>query len=89
MNKKRQYTGIVTSDKMQKTITVSVATVSKHPKYDRIIKKHNKFKAHDEKNNAKIGDTVLIEGTRPLSKNKAFRLVKIVKKARENIEIKE
>lgn len=89
MNKKRQYTGIVTSDKMQKTITVSVVTVNKHPKYDRIIKKHNKFKAHDEKNNAKIGDTVLIEGTRPLSKNKAFRLVKIVKKTQENIEIKE
>jgi small subunit ribosomal protein S17 len=55
--------------------------MSKHPKYSKITRKYNKFKVHDEQNSAKIGDTVRIEETRPLSKDKRFRLVEIVKKA--------
>lgn len=81
MGKRRQYTGIVVSDKMQKTRVVQVASLSKHPKYGRIEKKVNKFKVHDEKNDAKIGDTVRIEETRPISKDKRYRLLNIVKKA--------
>lgn len=64
--------------------------MSKHPKYGRIIKSYNKFKVHDEKNAAKIGDTVRIEETRPLSKDKRFRLIEITKKAKlAQVEIKE
>ena len=82
MGKRRTYTGEVVSDKMQKTITVKVARLAKHAKYNRIIKMHNKFKVHDDANSAKIGDLVLIEETRPLSKDKRYRLLKIIKKAK-------
>lgn len=78
--KRKQRTGVVISDKMKKTIIVSVKRLTKHPLYGRIIKKSNKFKVHDEKNIAKIGDIVRIEETRPLSKDKHFRLVKVIKK---------
>ena len=81
MGNRRQYVGIVIGDKMQKTIIVSITRMAKHPKYNRIIKRHNKFKVHDEKNTAKAGDMVRIEETRPLSKDKRFRLLEIVKKA--------
>ncbi len=81
MGRRKGVNGIVISDKMQKTIIVRVTHMSKHPKYGRIVKKYSKFKVHDEKNSAKIGDTVRIEETRPLSKDKRFRLVEIVKKA--------
>ncbi|MFH1640574.1 MAG: 30S ribosomal protein S17, partial [Candidatus Omnitrophota bacterium] len=81
MGKRKEFIGEVVSDKMQKTIIVRVTGMSKHPKYGRIIKRYNKYKAHDEKNIAKIGDTVLIQETRPLSKDKRFRLVEITKKA--------
>jgi len=81
MGKKKEFQGTVLSNKMQKTIIVSVVRVSKHPKYGRIMKKANKFKAHDEKNTAQIGDVVRIQETRPLSKDKRFRLLHIVKKA--------
>jgi small subunit ribosomal protein S17 len=89
MGKKKEFQGTVLSNKMQKTIIVSVVRVSKHPKYGRIMKKANKFKAHDEKNTAQIGDVVRIQETRPLSKDKRFRLLHIVKKAAAaEVEIK-
>lgn len=81
MGKRKQFIGTVTSDKMQKTVIVRVLQMSKHPKYSRIMRNYNKFKAHDEKSVAKMGDTVKIEETRPLSKDKRFRVLEVVKKA--------
>jgi small subunit ribosomal protein S17 len=81
MGKRREYIGIVVSDKMQKTVVVRVMQMSKHPKYSRIIKIYNKFKADNKDGLAKVGDTVRIEETRPLSKDKRFRVVGVVKKA--------
>ncbi|MDD4979896.1 MAG: 30S ribosomal protein S17 [Candidatus Omnitrophica bacterium] len=89
MDKRKEFTGTVISDRMQKTIIVRVTRISKHPKYGRIMKKHNKFKVHDEKNSAKQGDVVRIEETRPLSKDKRFRLTEVIKKAQTHIEVKE
>ena len=77
-NLRKQRTGIVTSDKMQKTIVVQIRRKALHPLYGKVIKKANKFKVHDEKNEAKIGDTVRIAETRPLSKDKRWRLVEIL-----------
>jgi len=65
---------------MKKTIVVQVESSFVHKDYGKIIKRFNKFKAHDENNTAKIGDTVLIEETRPLSKDKHFRLIEVIKK---------
>ena len=73
--------GTVVSDKMDKTITVSVDMSSMHPVYDKLVRTSTKFKAHDEKDAAGMGDTVKIEETRPLSKTKRWRLVEIIKKA--------
>jgi small subunit ribosomal protein S17 len=73
--------GKVVSNKMDKTIVVSVETTIRHPIYKRIIKQSKKYKAHDENNEAKIGDLVLIMETRPLSKDKRWRLVEITEKA--------
>jgi small subunit ribosomal protein S17 len=73
--------GKVVSDKMDKTIVVSVETTIRHPIYKRIIKQSKKYKAHDENNEAKIGDLVLIMETRPLSKDKRWRLIEITEKA--------
>jgi small subunit ribosomal protein S17 len=81
MGKRKVFEGEVISDKMQKTVIVRTMRLSKHPKYSRIVKQYNKFKAHDEKGVAKMGDTVRIEETRPLSKDKRFRVVSVVKKA--------
>ena len=81
MANQKDLIGIVVSDKMNKTIIVRTMHKSKHASYSRVIKRYNKFKAHDEKNSAKIGDIVEIVETRPLSKEKNFRLVKIIKKA--------
>lgn len=80
---RKTYRGTVISDKMDKTITVIVETKKTHPIYGKRVKYSKKFKAHDEKNEAKIGDKVLIMETRPLSKTKRFRLVEIVEKAVE------
>ncbi|BAH05243.1 30S ribosomal protein S17 [Clostridium kluyveri] len=74
--------GTVTSDKMDKTIVVAVENRVRHPLYGKIIKKTSKFKAHDENNEAKNNDKVLIMETRPLSKDKRWRLVEIVEKAK-------
>jgi small subunit ribosomal protein S17 len=79
-NRKVQF-GKVVSDKMDKTIVVAVETYKKHSLYHKRIKYTKKFKAHDETNDAKIGDTVRIMETRPLSKDKTWRLVEIVEKA--------
>lgn len=80
-NKRKVYTGRVVSDKMDKTITVLVETYKKHPLYGKRVKYSKKYKAHDEHNEAKVGDIVRIMKTRPLSKTKRFRLVEIVEKA--------
>lgn len=74
--------GIVTSDKMNKTITVAVERKVKHPIYGKFLKKTTKFHAHDENNQCGIGDTVRIMETRPLSKTKCWRLVEIIEKAK-------
>ncbi len=81
-NLRKEKTGIVTSDKMEKTIVVSVERRIKHPKYGKFIKRTSKFFAHDEKREAHTGDLVRISETRPLSKNKCWRLVEIVEKAK-------
>lgn len=79
---RKQRTGIVTSNKMAKTITVSVERRVKHPLYGKFIKKTKKLMAHDEKQEASIGDLVRVMETRPLSKNKRWRLVAIVEKVK-------
>lgn len=80
-NERRVQVGRVVSDKMDKTIVVSVETYKRHPLYNKRIKYSKKFKAHDEENRAKIGDIVRIMETRPLSKDKRWRLVEIVEEA--------
>jgi len=74
--------GLVTSDKMDKTITVAVERKVKHPLYGKFLKNTSKFHAHDEKNECGIGDTVRIMETRPLSKTKRWRLVEVIEKAK-------
>lgn len=73
--------GKVVSDKMDKTITVLVETQRRHPKYKKMVKYSKKYHAHDEKNEAKVGDTVMIRETRPLSKTVNHELVKVIEKA--------
>ena len=74
--------GVVVSDKMEKTIVVEIRTRVKHPLYGKIMNRTTKFKAHDENNECGIGDTVRVMETRPLSKDKNWRLVEIVEKAK-------
>ena len=81
-NLRKTRVGIVTSDKMDKTIVVSIVDNVKHPLYGKIVKRTYKLKAHDEKNECGIGDTVKVMETRPLSKDKRWRLVEIIEKAR-------
>ena len=81
-SKRRERIGRVVSNKMQKSITVAVDRQVKHPIYGKFITKTSKMMAHDEKNEANIRDTVRIMSTRPLSKNKSWRLVEIVEKAK-------
>ena len=81
-NLRKTRVGKVVSDKMDKTIVVAVQDNVKHPLYGKIVKKTYKLKAHDENNDAKIGDTVRVMETRPLSRDKRWRLVEIVEKAR-------
>jgi small subunit ribosomal protein S17 len=80
---RRQLTGKVVSDKMDKTVTVLVERRMQHPLYGKYVGRSNKYHAHDEKNEYRTGDVVLIEECRPLSKTKAWRVVKLVEKARE------
>jgi len=79
--RRKVRTGTVVSDKMDKTIVVEVQTYKKDPLYGKRVRYSKRFKAHDEKNEAKVGDRVRIMETRPLSKDKRWRLVKIVEKA--------
>lgn len=81
-NLRKERVGVVTSDKMDKSIVVSVERRVKHPKYGKFVKKTSKFVAHDEKNDCNIGDTVKIMETRPLSKTKNWRLVEVVERAK-------
>lgn len=79
---RKKKLGRVVSDKMEKTIVVAVETKVRHPLYGKIMKRTTKFKAHDENNEANVNDRVLIMETRPLSKDKRWRLVEIVEKAK-------
>ena len=81
-NLRKSRIGLVVSDKMDKSITVAVELKTKHPLYGKTITKTKKFMAHDESNTAGIGDKVLIIETRPMSKNKYFRLAEIINKAK-------
>ena len=81
-NLRNTRVGLVTSDKMDKTIVVSVTDNVKHPLYNKIVKRTYKLKAHDENNECRIGDRVKVLETRPLSKDKRWRLVEIVEKAK-------
>ncbi|MFT4521707.1 MAG: small subunit ribosomal protein S17 [Bacteroidia bacterium] len=81
-NSRKEIIGVVVSDKMDKSITVSVERKRKHPKYGKFVKATSKFTAHDEKNECTTNDVVKIMETRPLSKNKRWRLVEIVEKAK-------
>ena len=81
--KRKTKVGRVVSDKMDKTIVVSVERMTRHPLYKRVIRLTSKFKAHDEANEAHVGDTVLIEESRPLSATKRWRLVSIVTRVGE------
>ena len=79
---RKKKIGKIVSDKMEKTVVVAVETKVRHPLYGKILKRTTKFKAHDENNEANINDRVLIMETRPLSKDKRWRLVEIVEKAK-------
>ncbi|OQA45849.1 MAG: 30S ribosomal protein S17 [Bacteroidetes bacterium ADurb.Bin302] len=81
-NLRKERQGIVSSDKMDKTVTVSIEWKEKHPIYGKFVSKTKKYHAHDEKNECHIGDTVRIMETRPLSKFKRWRVVEIVEKAK-------
>ncbi|MDD3139016.1 MAG: 30S ribosomal protein S17 [Lachnospiraceae bacterium] len=81
-NLRKTRTGKVVSNKMQKTITVAITDHVKHPLYKKIIKRTYKLKAHDENNECNIGDTVKVMETRPLSKDKRWRLVEVLEKAK-------
>ncbi|MDX1478533.1 MAG: 30S ribosomal protein S17 [Saprospiraceae bacterium] len=79
---RKQRTGVVSSNKMDKTVTVVVERRLRHPIYGKFVKKTNKFKAHDEANECNVGDTVRIMETRPLSKHKRWRVVEILERAK-------
>ena len=81
-NLRKSRVGKVVSDKMDKTVVVSIQDNVKHPLYKKIIKRSVKFKAHDEKNECGIGDRVMIMETRPISKDKKWRVVQIIEKAK-------
>ncbi len=83
-NKRKTKVGRVVSDKMDKTIVVSVERLARHPLYKRVIRLTTKFKAHDELNDAHTGDTVMIEESRPLSATKRWKLVEVVHRAGEH-----
>ena len=81
-NLRKERTGVVTSNKMDKSITVAVKWKEKHPIYGKFVSKTKKYHAHDENNECNPGDTVLLMETRPLSKSKRWRVVKIVERAK-------
>lgn len=79
---RKTRTGVVVSDKMDKTVVVAIKTKVRHPLYGKMVNRTRKFKAHDELNECGIGDTVKIMETRPLSKDKRWRMVEIIEKAK-------
>ena len=81
-SQRKERTGLVVSNKMDKSITVEVQRRIRHTKYGKFVKRSSRFMAHDEKNECTIGDTVRIMETRPLSKNKCWRLVEIIERAK-------
>ncbi len=81
-NPRKERTGLVVSNKMDKSIVVEVLRRVRHPKYKKFVKRTSRFMAHDDKNNCNIGDTVRIMETRPLSRNKCWRLVEILERAK-------
>ena len=81
-NLRKERTGVIVSNKMDKSIVVQITRNVKHPVYGKFMRKSTKFIAHDEKNECNIGDTVRIMETRPISKNKCWRLVEIVERAK-------
>ena len=81
-NLRKERTGVVTSNKMDKSITVAIKWKEKHPIYGKFVNKTKKYHAHDEKNECNIGDTVKIMETRPLNKTKRWRLVQIIERAK-------
>ena len=81
-NARKSRTGLVVSDKMQKTVVVAIERRVPHPVYGKMVTRTTRLKAHDEENSAKVGDTVRIVETRPLSKDKRWRVVEIMKRAR-------
>lgn len=88
-NNRRSFTGVVVSDKNDKTIVVKISTPKAHKKYGKRLTSSKKFYAHDEKNEAKVGDTVTIMECRPLSATKRYRLISIVARGVEKVELKE
>ncbi|MBI3494386.1 30S ribosomal protein S17 [Candidatus Saccharibacteria bacterium] len=85
----RKITGIVTSDKADKTIQITLTSRLTHPLYGKQYTRSRKFAAHDEKNEAKMGDRVEIEEVRPISRTKSFKLVKVIQRGHEQVAIKE
>ena len=81
-NNRKVRVGVVVSDSRDKTVTVEVPTSAKHPRYDKIVRRSAKFHAHDETNDARQGDTVRIMETRPISKQKRWRVVEVVERAK-------
>ncbi|MCB0130343.1 MAG: 30S ribosomal protein S17 [Caldilineaceae bacterium] len=79
--RRRALVGVVTSDKMDKTVVIIVERVARHPLYGKVIKRNKKYKAHDENNEAKIGDTVRIRECRPISKDKTFFVEEVLERA--------
>uniref|UniRef100_A0A7V4JQA2 Small ribosomal subunit protein uS17 n=1 Tax=Thermodesulfobacterium geofontis TaxID=1295609 RepID=A0A7V4JQA2_9BACT len=88
MGKRKQFIGTVVSDKMDKTVVVMVETLVKHPLYGKYIKRRKKYMAHDENNECRVGDKVLIEETRPLSRKKRWRIRQILERGKV-IELEE
>ena len=81
-NRRKVRVGVVVSDSRDKTVTVEVQTSTTHPRYDKVMRRSAKFHGHDEANDANVGDTVRIMETRPLSKQKRWRVVEVVERAR-------
>jgi small subunit ribosomal protein S17 len=81
-SRKKEFIGVVKSDKMEKTIVVSIETLALHPLYKKYVKRSKKVKAHDEKNEAKTGDRVRVVECRPLSREKCWKLVEILERAK-------
>jgi small subunit ribosomal protein S17 len=79
--KQRERQGVVVSDKMDKTIVVQVSAVKPHAKYTKVVRRTDRLKAHDEENEARVGDTVLVRECRPLSRDKSWRLIRVLERA--------